>query len=109
MAYSPGKVIAVTLWALASFIFMAHEAAEVTLLVRLAPPKARSTAMSVLTTLISLVTIPSPLLGGMLWSLIGPRNVYLVMLLLTTIALLLLTTITIECRGLGASLEIKDA
>lgn len=109
MAHSPGKVIAVTLWALASFIFMAHEAAEVTLLVRLAPPEARSTAMSVLTTLISLVTIPSPLLGGMLWSLIGPRNVYLVMLLLTTIALLLLTTITIECRGLGASLEIKDA
>jgi predicted MFS family arabinose efflux permease len=99
MAYSSNKTMAITLWALASFIFMAHEAAEVALLVKLAPPEARSTAMSALATLISLTTIPSPLVGGMLWSLIGPRNVYLVMLLLATIALLLLSTITIEDRG----------
>jgi predicted MFS family arabinose efflux permease len=87
MAYSSNKTMAITLWALASFIFMAHEAAEVALLVKLAPPEARSTAMSALAAIISL------------WSLIGPRNVYLVMLLLATIALLLLSTITIEDRG----------
>ena len=98
MAYSSNKIMAITLWALASFIFMAHEATEVALLVRLAPPEARSTAMSALATLISLTTIPSPLVGGILWSLIGPRNVYLAMLLLATIALLLLSTITIEDR-----------
>jgi MFS family permease len=98
MAYSSNKIMAIALWALASFVFMTHEAAEIALLVRLAPPEARSTAMSVLATLISLTTIPSPLVGGMLWSLVGPRNVYLVMLLLATIALLLLATITIEDR-----------
>ena len=98
MAYSPNKTMAITFWALASFIFMAHEAAEVALLVRLAPPEARSTAMSALETLISLTTIPSPLVGGILWPLVGPRNVYLAMLLLATIALLLLSTITIEDR-----------
>jgi predicted MFS family arabinose efflux permease len=98
MAYSPNKIMAIALWALANFAFMVHEAAKVALIVKLAPPEARSTAMSVLATLTSLTTIPSPLVGGILWSLIGPRIVYLVMLLLATIALLLLSTITIEDR-----------
>jgi MFS family permease len=75
---------------------MAHEAVEAALIVKIAPPEARSTALSALAAIISLITIPSPLIGGMLWSLIGPRNVYLVMLLLATIALLLLSTITIK-------------
>jgi MFS family permease len=96
MAYSPNKIMAIALWALANFAFMAHEAVEAALIVKLAPPEARSTALSALAAIISLTTIPSPLIGGMLWSLIGPRNVYLVMLLLATIALLLLSTITIK-------------
>jgi MFS family permease len=96
MAYSSDKAMAITLWALANFAFMAHEAVEAALIVKLAPPEARSTAMSALAAIISLTTIPSPLIGGMLWSLIGPRNVYLAMLLLATIALLLLSTITIK-------------
>ncbi len=96
MAYSPHKIMAIIFWILASFIFMAHEAGEIALLVKLAPLEARSTAMSALSTLISLTTIPSPLVGGILWSLIGPRNVYLVMLLLATTALPLLSFITVE-------------
>ncbi|RSN74108.1 MFS transporter [Candidatus Methanodesulfokora washburnensis] len=90
MAFSPHKGMAIACWALSSFVFMAHESPEISLLIELAPPEARSTAMSLLGTLISLAVIPSPLIGGFLWSLIGPRSVYLVMCLFSFFSLVFL-------------------
>ncbi|AET31617.1 hypothetical protein P186_0156 [Pyrobaculum ferrireducens] len=88
MAKDPYAFLA--LWALASMIFLMHEAPETSYVAKKSPEDLRGSAMGLLGTSTGLVSWISPGISTVLWTSLGPAVIFYVMIIVSAFGLLLI-------------------
>ncbi|MGC9051405.1 MFS transporter [Pyrobaculum sp.] len=88
MAKDPYAFLA--LWALASMIFLMHEAPETSYVAEKSPEDLRGSAMGLLGTSTGLVSWISPGISAVLWISLGPAVIFSVMIIISAFGLLLI-------------------
>ncbi|MGC9118739.1 MAG: MFS transporter [Thermoproteus sp.] len=86
------------LWALASMIFLMHEAPETSYVAEKSPEDLKGSAMGLLGTSTGLVSWISPSISAVLWTSLGPVVIFYVMIIISTFGLLLIIKSTWSYR-----------
>ncbi len=73
------KWLFIAVYTLSAFIFMMHEAPETSFIVERTSLESRATAMSLLVMLIMPFSIPSPIIGGILWREYSPYALFTIL------------------------------